>query len=161
MLTGGERQRRAITSPKLFERIFHVPVDPFIFEIDIEKTNLSVAGRLALQRLRVAERLVQTTDRVTGRSVMRLKRVRPNHDVIVDQYFVVLSRYEPPSVSRIIEASARARRVKLFRPVTNFKGLKLKNKATVKKLVKTPAQLKFVKQLKLMPSLFKGLKNNN
>lgn len=50
-LTGGEKIRTRVTSPKLFERIFNVPAYLPNFEVDVQKTNASQPGTNALTRL--------------------------------------------------------------------------------------------------------------
>ena len=117
ILTGGEKQRRTITSPKIFERVLNVFVDPYDFEIDIEKTNSTEAGRLTLRRLIVGEMIrTETLPNLRGTATFM---VRPSigSDVTVDQYFVVVSRYEPPE-------SLREKYVHPARGISNLRGQK-------------------------------------
>jgi hypothetical protein len=53
-LTGGEKIRKRITSPKLFERIFNIPVPLLDFEVDLFQTFQTDAGIAALNRLQTA-----------------------------------------------------------------------------------------------------------
>lgn len=76
ILTAGERLRRAITSPKLFDRIFNIRVKRSQFEIDEKLTKSTRSGQHALRRL-----------------VGRLDHDTSN-DVSLEQYFVTISRYQ-------------------------------------------------------------------
>ena len=48
MLVGSGARRLRVTSPKVFERIFHVPIDPEEFEIDETATAATQSGRAFL-----------------------------------------------------------------------------------------------------------------
>lgn len=98
-LTAGERLRRSITTPRLFERVFNVIVDPYACEVDIERTKSTSVGRLALERAVVSGRIVD----VGGSLVPR--RPREGESVEVVQFFVVLSPYVEMLTSRVARQS--------------------------------------------------------
>lgn len=106
-LTGGSAHRQQITSPKMFERIFNVPVDPDDFEIDVEKTMSTTAGKRAyfalLSQGRIIEKL-KPVEKTQGKKLFFLKfgqpennkaffiRPRPkNQTVAFDEFFVTVS----------------------------------------------------------------------
>lgn len=66
--------RNMITSPKMFDRVFHIPFNTEAFEVDIDLTNETQAGRAALVQSFVQERLVMVGDgtflRTKGRNEM-------------------------------------------------------------------------------------------
>ncbi len=87
ILMGGFTHRKRITSPKAFERIFNIAVDPDDFIIDVEKTNLTNSGRRAIQHLR-------------GRKIIKIKnsqgdlevvRNKTQDDIQLDQFFITIS----------------------------------------------------------------------
>jgi hypothetical protein len=61
LVTGGSSHRQQITSPKMFERIFNIPVDPDDFEIDVDKTNSTKSGKRAFESLRAQGRIIEKT----------------------------------------------------------------------------------------------------
>jgi hypothetical protein len=87
-LTGGERLRHVVTSPKMFERVFNIAVDPFDFIIDVGRTCSTTSGKSAYDRL-------LRTDVITATPDVRLRRTQPGRSIVADQYFVTLSRYSP------------------------------------------------------------------
>lgn len=82
LLTGGKIQALRITSPKLFERIFNLAVDPDDFEIDLDKTLATTSGR---RMYAVLERsgLLDGPDKIRQR--------RKNRVISLDQFFVNIS----------------------------------------------------------------------
>lgn len=110
MLTAGERLRRTITSPKLFERVFHVAVDPYSFEVDLDRTASTAMGRLALEQAITAGRITN----VDGRLMTR--RPTSNSTTEVLQYFVVLSQYAEVARQVGNTSSRPTRATKRLRP---------------------------------------------
>lgn len=135
MLTSGEKLRHTITSPKLFERVFNVAVDPFAFEIDVDKTQSTVAGRAAFNRLIRQKRLSVKSDRETGKTSAYLKRITKNMDISIDQYFVVIERYD---------ATQKKLKNSINSVITKSGGVK--QKSAMKQLNSIPNQA-FAKQL--------------
>jgi len=119
----------------LFERVFNIAVDPFAFEIDVDKTQSTVAGRAAFSRLIRQKRLNVKSDRETGKTSAYLKRITKNMDIAIDQYFVVIERYD-------------ATQKKVKNPINSIitKSGGVKQKSAMKQLNLTPNQT-FTKQL--------------
>lgn len=103
ILFGAGARRLRVTAPKLFERIFHIPVDPDEFEIDQDLTLATVSGRNFLLS-RVANSLIQPVGSSIGAdsSRLELKNARPVRfdpvirrelgNVTLQQYFVVIEQ---------------------------------------------------------------------
>lgn len=148
-LTGGERLARKVSSPKLFERLFHVAVDPYDFKVDVEETQSTTAGAEALRRLRLDGRLVEASDPTTGRTVAQLVRPGSGDDVVAVQFYAVVSRYVPPSRHGAPLSAATT----IARPVTNLKGIKVGGTSVVKRAVKSKTQIATKKALAVKPKL--------
>ncbi len=84
-------------SPKIFERIFFVDVDPDDFEIDREETFKSDAGKATFAQLQQAGEVVVTTERVSNeqRDSFKLKDHRTEKQMVFEKYFVVVRSYSP------------------------------------------------------------------
>lgn len=82
LLTGGSVQALRITSPKLFERIYNIAVDPDDFEIDIEKTFETKSGA-AMYSVLEKQGLLLSSDKIKPR--------RKNKTISLDQFFVNIS----------------------------------------------------------------------
>lgn len=82
LMTGGKSQAARIVSPKIFERIFNLAVDPDRFEIDIEKTVSTSSGKKMYALLEKRGLLESPT---------KLKSKKPNNNIQFDQFFVTIS----------------------------------------------------------------------
>lgn len=82
VLTGGKVQALRMTSPKLFERIFNIAVDPDDFEIDITKTFSTKSGKNMYTLLKQQGFIINDT---------KIKERRKNQTIAMDQYFVNIS----------------------------------------------------------------------
>lgn len=73
--------RNMITSPKMFDRVFHIAFNTEAFEVDIDLTNETQAGRAALAQSFVQERLVTVGDRT-------FLRAKSRNELAFEDYFV-------------------------------------------------------------------------
>ena len=88
LLTGASITVEKILSPKIFERIFHIPVDIDNFEIDVESTRATAAGKRAWKDKAFQETLVR--NKKTG--IIKMKaRNAANGDHVSSELFVTLS----------------------------------------------------------------------
>lgn len=71
-------------SPKQFDRVFNIIVDPFEFEIDVEKTLLSQQGSRAYQDLLSAKEIDIVND------VQRIKKNPIDENLVFDRYIVAI-----------------------------------------------------------------------
>ena len=83
LLTGADVTVSRLTSPKLFERIFHVPVDLDNFEVDVRQTNATAAGRKMLK----SDDFKAASYRSRNRTFMR-SRPTDQGDHILSEIFV-------------------------------------------------------------------------
>lgn len=87
--------KRALT-PKLFERIFNLPVDPDDFVIDVKKTTTTSFGNMSLNRLILASEVVEimTPTLAVGVSpevsYKLSEKNRKRGTVTLEQYFVTI-----------------------------------------------------------------------
>jgi len=87
-LSGPSAKRNQITSPKLFERIFNIIVDPSDFEVDTVKTNWSFTE--LTEKLNSKE-FISLTDE-NGDSIIKMSpKSTQDSSVIMDEYFVTVS----------------------------------------------------------------------
>lgn len=75
--------------PKVFERIFHINVDPDDFEIDATATTATEFGEVALHQL-VAMNKVKSIQRSDGTTSYQVDRTFKDAGVVVEQYFVTI-----------------------------------------------------------------------
>lgn len=94
LLTGGNIQYIRMTSPKLFERIYNLAIDPDDFEIDIEKTLSTQSGARMFRSLVEQGVIVQGVEPGSGRTVARVRERSKNRTISLDQYFVNISTVE-------------------------------------------------------------------
>lgn len=78
-----QRLRNQVTSPKLFDRIFHVPVNSEEFEIDEDLTRETESGKLALEQSFVQVRLVRRGNKL-------FFRPKDRNELIFEDYFVTI-----------------------------------------------------------------------
>lgn len=85
LFTGGKIQALRITSPKLFERILNLAVDPDDFEIDMEKTFLTKSGKRMFD-------ILQNMDLLKiSKTSTKIKERNKNRTISLDQFFVNVS----------------------------------------------------------------------
>jgi hypothetical protein len=84
-------------SPKLFERVFFVDVDPDDFEIDRDETFKSAAGRSSFTQLQQAGEVEVTTETIAfdSRDTFKLKDHRTEKQMTFEKYFVTVRSYSP------------------------------------------------------------------
>ena len=82
LLTGGNVHALRITSPKIFERIFNLAVDPDDFEIDLDKTFATQSGQKMYATLEKMGLLKTPT---------RIRQRNKNRTISLDQFFVNIS----------------------------------------------------------------------
>lgn len=93
-----EHTAKTLLSPKLFERIFFVPVDPDDYVIDYEQTQKSDIGRQTLQNLLNADEAYVKLENVGGvnRQVYKLREAKTySQDMKFEKYFVTFREYTP------------------------------------------------------------------
>jgi len=91
LLTGGKIHSLRITSPKIFERIFNLAVDPDDFEIDLEKTFETTSGAKMYGVLEKKKMLTTSNGKV------KIKERSKNNTISLDQFFVTISTVEEES----------------------------------------------------------------
>ncbi len=86
-------------SPKLFERVFFVDVDPDDFEIDRDETFKSPAGRSSFTQLQQAGEVEVTTETIAydSRDTFKLKDHSTEKQMVFEKYFVTVRSYTPLS----------------------------------------------------------------
>jgi hypothetical protein len=90
-LAGVSARRKKALSPKLFERIFSLPVDPGEFDIDEAETNSTKFGRIALANLQTSRQIIKATNE-DGEEVLRvLPKTTRDNSVVYDEFFVTIS----------------------------------------------------------------------
>lgn len=84
-------------SPKIFERVFFVDVDPDDFEIDREETFKSEVGRSTFAQLQQAREIDVKSEALGGltRDSYYLKDHRLEKQMTFEKYFVVVRAYTP------------------------------------------------------------------
>lgn len=86
-----------VMSPKLFERVFFIDVDPDDFEVDREETFKSDVGRSTFAQLQQAGE-IEVESETLGSNVREayfLKDHRSEKQMTFEKYFVVLRAYSP------------------------------------------------------------------
>jgi len=85
-------ETKAALTPKLFERIFNVPVDPDDFLVDVELTRKSTSGAAALDAYVASGEFQHIDDRDgTVTSYALADKNRQRTDTVLEQYFVTIS----------------------------------------------------------------------
>jgi hypothetical protein len=80
-----------IEQPKLFERIFTVPIDPDEYIIDTAKTMATSKGRLALNNLGIASSIVEEIS-PTGNTIIKIKpRSKKEGNFEFSEFFAVVA----------------------------------------------------------------------
>lgn len=102
ILTGGAAHRTRVTSPKMFERIFNIPIDPDDFEVDVKKTLLTKPGTLAFDALVSQGYIIEKSKRpkvIKGKKFIvknpnkafYIKPRNQNRDITFDEFFITIS----------------------------------------------------------------------
>jgi len=86
LLTGGKTHALRITSPKIFERIYNIAVDPDDFEIDFDKTLETVSGKAMYVVLEKKGMLIKSKD-----GKIKIKERNKNNTISLDQFFINIS----------------------------------------------------------------------
>jgi hypothetical protein len=84
-------QKIRVEQPKLFERIFSIPVDPDDFEIDIELTESTPNGEAALNSLSFKSCIIDQTDEAGNRTVKLKPRPSDEGSYEFSEIFAVVS----------------------------------------------------------------------
>lgn len=95
-----EQTAKRLLSPKLFERIFWVAIDPDDYEIDYEETMSSPVGQSTFTRLQqVGEIEVQTTTvGQSSRDVYKMRDLKTTQqELVFEKYFTTVRAYSPLS----------------------------------------------------------------
>ncbi len=87
LLSDGNVERKRILMPCLYDRIFHLPVDPDDFEVDIELTNKTQTGKKALQAMKNSGLIVES------KSALKLKSL-DDQNVVIEKYFITIDTIE-------------------------------------------------------------------
>jgi len=84
-IAGSRSRKNKIISPKIFERIFHIPVDQDDFIIDVELTNSTESGRSALEKASFENRIIRIPDpdRFESGDIVPLEGPRGNENTIL------------------------------------------------------------------------------
>lgn len=93
-----EHTAKSLLSPKLFERIFFVPVDPDDYVIDYEQTQKSDIGRRTLQSLIDSDEVYVRVENFgnTRRQIHKLRESKTySQDMKFEKYFVTFRNYTP------------------------------------------------------------------
>lgn len=95
--TDRARAGKYMMSPKLFERVFFVDVDPDDFEIDREETFRNDVGRSTFTQLQQAGEVVTYTETLGNmtRDSYYLKDHRAEKQMTFEKYFIVVRAYTP------------------------------------------------------------------
>lgn len=93
-----EHMARSLLSPKLFERIFFVPVDPDDYTIDYEQTQKSDIGRRTLQNLIDTDEAyikIENFGNVRRQTYKLRESATYAQDMTFEKYFVTFRDYTP------------------------------------------------------------------
>ena len=87
-----KRIKERIITPKIFDRVFHMPVNVNKFEIDVTATNKTSSGKKAWKQKHLQEQIL--TVEKSGIKKYYLKK-KASTDTIFDEYFVVVNSTGP------------------------------------------------------------------
>ncbi len=92
-----EMAAKRLMSPKLFERVFFVDVDPDDFEIDRDETFKSEAGKSTFAQLEQAKEILFDAEMVARlqREAYYLRDHKLEKQMTFEKYFVVVRAYSP------------------------------------------------------------------
>ncbi len=96
-----EQTAKRLLSPKLFERIFWVAVDPDDYEIDYDETMSSPVGQSTFSKLQQAGEIeVQTTTvGLQPRDVYKMRDLKASQqELVFEKYFITVRAYTPLSL---------------------------------------------------------------
>ncbi len=86
-IVGGKTQARKMMSPKIFDRIFNIAIDPDDFLIDVDKTNETTAGKKMYKSLLTKGLIIP--DRKNKGYKIKERDVKKN--IFTEQYFINIS----------------------------------------------------------------------
>ena len=99
-----EQTAKRLLSPKLFERIFWLAIDPDDYEIDYEETMSSPVGQATFARLQQAGEIETQTSTVgqSSRDVYKMRDLKSSQqELVFEKYFVTVREYTPQPTRRI------------------------------------------------------------
>ena len=79
ILFGAGEMRRKITSPKMFERIFNILIDPDDFEIDVNKTLATESGKQLLD-FSLNQNKIESSENDAGQRTLKFKERNLNEN---------------------------------------------------------------------------------
>lgn len=95
-----EQTAKRLLSPKLFERIFWLAIDPDDYEIDYEETMASPVGQATFARLHQAGEIEVQTSTVgqASRDVYKMRDLKSSQqELVFEKYFTTVRAYSPLS----------------------------------------------------------------
>jgi len=95
-----EQTAKRLLSPKLFERIFWLAIDPDDYEIDHDETLSSPVGQSTFSKLQQAGEIeVQTTTvGLSPRDVYKMRDLKASQqELVFEKYFITVRAYTPLS----------------------------------------------------------------
>jgi hypothetical protein len=99
-----EQTAKRLLSPKLFERIFWIAVDPDDYEIDYDETLASSAGQSTFSKLRQAGEIEVLTETVglSPRDVYKMRDLKASQqELVFEKYFITVRAYTPLSQRKL------------------------------------------------------------
>jgi hypothetical protein len=98
--TDAEHTSKRLMSPKLFERIFFMTVDPDDYEIDYVETMKSKIGKSTFSKLKEAGEIEEKNEStgLSTRSIFKLKELKSTQqEMTFEKYFITVKQYVPSS----------------------------------------------------------------
>lgn len=83
--------RRRVTAPKIFERIFHLPVDPDDFAVDIEKTMSTKSGKNMFNSVQF-QQILASNDAEESKQLKN--RRKSSGQMALSELYVTISLYQ-------------------------------------------------------------------
>lgn len=81
---------KTLISPKKFDRVFHVMVDPDDFDINYNETIKTAQGKMALEQLIARGDVVQMSN---NKSFKYKDRTKTQDDIVLEKYFVSIETF--------------------------------------------------------------------
>ncbi len=118
IIFGAGARKEMLTSPKLFERIFHIPITPDAFEIDEVATSSTTAGQKMLMSRTFQENLINEgiDERLEGRR-LNIEKRKQQGSLSLQQFFITVRqlpefpstqpRSLPPAVKNLPDVGVR------------------------------------------------------
>ena len=95
-----EQTAKRLLSPKLFERVFWIAVDPDDYEIDYEETMSSPSGQSTFSKLQQSGEIEVQTETVglSPREIYKMRDLKTTQqELVFEKYFVTVRSYSPLS----------------------------------------------------------------